>query len=251
VIQATTTDGVAFLRLDRGVTNPIDLELVNRLGEALTSAEDDADVAAVVLGSTNEKFFSIGFDIPALFAAPPPTFLHFFQAFDQLCLRLLGFPKPLVAALRGHATAGGCILAVCCDYRLIADGRRLMGLNEIKLGVPLPWPAECALRRLVGPRIARDVIDSGEFLPPDQLLRLGLVDAVLPVAEVEEQAARKARSLASTAGPAYRYIKRDRIEGLEAEIRDRLEDKERIFLDCWYSEPARRRLTEALERFKK
>jgi len=251
MIQATTTDGVTVLRLDRGVTNPIDLELVTRLGEALTAAEDDGGVAALVLSSAGEKFFSIGFDIPALFPAPPPTFLHFFRSFDQLCLRLIGFPKPVVAALRGHATAGGCILALCCDYRFIAEGRRLMGLNEIKLGVPIPWPAECLLRRLVGPRAARDVIDSGEFFPPDQLLRLGLVDAVLPAAEVEEQAAQKARSLASTAGPAYRYIKRDRIESLEAEVRDRLQDKERIFLDCWYSEPARRRLTEAMEKFKK
>lgn len=77
-------------------------------------------------------------------------------------LALYTLPKPVVAAITGHAIAGGCILALCCDYRFISEGRKLMGLNEVKLGVPVPYLADRVLHALVGTRYAREIIESGE-----------------------------------------------------------------------------------------
>jgi enoyl-CoA hydratase/carnithine racemase len=125
-----------------------------------------------------------------------------------------------------------------------------MGLNESRLGVPLPYPADCALRWLVGARTARDVADSGEFFLPPDLLRMGLVDELWPGEEVETRAVDKARTLAEAAGQAFPSIKRSRVEGLEAEIRLRLGEKQREFVEAWYSPVARARLEAAIEKFR-
>jgi enoyl-CoA hydratase/carnithine racemase len=250
MVDVAQDRGIAVVRLDRGVINALNPALVLSLGRAVATVREDDGLTALVLSSANDKFFSIGLDIPELLGFSRGDFARFLEDFDSLCLELITFPKPVIAALRGHATAGGCILALCCDYRLIADGRRRMGLNESRLGVPVPYPADCALRWLVGARTARDVADSGEFFLPPDLLRMGLVDEVWPGEEVETRAVEKARTLAEAAGQAFPSIKRSRVEGLEAEIRLRLGEKQREFVEAWYSPAARARLEAAIEKFR-
>jgi enoyl-CoA hydratase/carnithine racemase len=124
-----------------------------------------------------------------------------------------------------------------------------MGLNEIKLGVPVPYPADCILRDLVGVRAARDVMEGGEFYPPEALLLMGMVDRICPPEEVLSEAVEKAKTLAALPQEAYAIIKRNRVEPVEEHIWARLEAKERLFVDRWYSEEARERLREAMEKF--
>jgi enoyl-CoA hydratase/carnithine racemase len=249
MIAVDYQDTVAIVRLSRGVTNVLDLELVNELDEFLERIEHDASASALVLGSGNEKFFSIGFDIPHLFDLSRGDFETFFGEFNRVCLRLYTLPKPTAAAITGHAVAGGCILALCCDYRLIAEGKKLMGLNEIKLGVPVPYLADCVLQSIVGTRHARDMMDTGEFYAPADALRMGLVDAVLPVGDVLPKAVEKARLLGAWTPSAFALIKRNRVEQIEQRVLARREEKERLFVDCWYSDEARQRLKEAMDKF--
>jgi len=155
---------VAILKLNQGVTNAINGDLVQALDSALKSQAADPAVRGMVLTSSNNKFFSIGLDIPNLFALDEKDFRSFYQSFNRMCLSMLTTSKPLVVGITGHAIAGGCILSLCCDYRFISEGRKLIGLNEIKLGVPVPYVADCILRKLIGHRLARDVMDSGGFL---------------------------------------------------------------------------------------
>jgi enoyl-CoA hydratase/carnithine racemase len=151
--------------------------------------------------------------------------------------------------MTGHAIAGGCILALCCDYRFIAEGRKLMGLNEIKLGVPVPYLADCVLRHVVGARHAREIVETGEFYGPDKLLQMGVVDQVMPLEQVLPKAIEKAASLGTLPQAAFALIKRNRVEMVEAHILAHLEEKERVFLERWYSPEARERLEEAMEKF--
>jgi enoyl-CoA hydratase/carnithine racemase len=249
LILVEQCDGATVVRLHRGVTNALDLQCVNDLAEVVGEARSDPDVRSLVLTSANDKFFSIGFDIPQLVALGRDEFRHFFRTFNRVCLDLYTLPKPTVAAITGHAIAGGCILALCCDYRLIAEGRKLMGLNEVKLGLPVPYPADCMLRSLIGSRHAREVMESGEFYLPEASLGMGMVDQVLALEQVVERAVEKAVGLGSLPAVAYGMIKRNRVEVVEAEILAQQEEKERLFLDCWTSEEARRRLREAAEKF--
>jgi len=240
---------VAIARLDRGVTNALGPQVIHDLAELVELVKNDQSIASLVLGSANEKFFSIGLDIPYLFRLAKPEFAAFWAAFNRTCLELYTLPKPTLAAITGHAIAGGCILALCCDYRLIAEGRKLMGLNEIKLGVPIPYLIDCMLPGLVGGRVARDVVESGEFYPPDRLHRMGMVDRVVHPEKLMAQAIEKARALGEMPREAYAMIKRNRVEVVEARVRERLVEKQRWFVACWYSDSARSLLKEAMERF--
>lgn len=248
-VEVDHRGSVAVVRLARGVTNAVSPELVGELADLLDRLRGDAGARALVLTSASDRFFSIGFDLPRLVPLPREEFAAFFSAFDRLCLDLLTFPKPVVAAVTGHATAAGCILALCCDYRYVAEGRKLMGLNEIKLGVPVPYLADRVLAHLVGHRAARDIIDSGDFYAPADQLALGLTDRVLPPDQVIAKALGKAETLGASPGSAFADIKRNRIEPLAAEILGRLEDRQRSFIESWYAAPARERLQEALAKF--
>lgn len=240
---------IAIVRLDRGVTNALNLDLVAELAEAVRTVRLDPALLGLVLASSNDKFLSIGFDIPNLLPLSPRDFTFFYRAYTQLCLDLFTLPKPTAAAITGHAIAGGCILVLCCDYRFVAEGRKLMGLNEVKLGVPVPYVPDCILRALVGYRNARDIMGTGDFYPPEEALRLGLVDEILPPQEVLPKCIDKLAGLGAMPGEAGSLIKRNRVESVEAEIRAGLEDRERSFVQCWYSEEARERLKEAAAKF--
>jgi enoyl-CoA hydratase/carnithine racemase len=249
MIGVETRDQVAIVRLDRPVTNAINLQLVGELAETLEGVKQDSDVHSLVLGSSNDKFFSIGFDIPQLFDLTREDFRSFYEAFNRMCLDLYTLPKPTVAAITGHAIAGGCILALCCDYRFIAQGRKLMGLNEIKLGVPVPYVADCVLRHLVGVRNGRDIMDSGEFYGPEELSRMGVIDQAWPLEQVLPKAVEQAGLLGALTQQAFAMIKRNRVEVVEAQVLARLEEREQFFVERWYSDEARGRLREAMEKF--
>ncbi len=240
---------VAILKLNHGVTNAISGDLVLALDSALKSQAADPDVLGLVLTSSNRKFFSIGLDLPSLFALGEKEFRSFYQSFNQMCLNMLTISKPLVAGIAGHAIAGGCILSLCCDYRFISEGRKLIGLNEIKLGVPVPYVADCILRKLIGHRLARDVMDSGGFLEPEEAQRLGMVDRILPVEEVVPQSIEKARELSSDSMDAFALIKSSRVHALEREISAQLAEREDAFIKCWFSDDARVRLQDAISKY--
>jgi enoyl-CoA hydratase/carnithine racemase len=249
MIAAEVHNGTMVIKLDRGVTNALNLGLVQELSEALDRAEKAPDIHSLVLTSANEKFFSIGFDIPGLFDLPKEEFKIFYQTFNRLCLKLYMLPKPTIATITGHAIAGGCILALCCDERYIAAGRKLIGLNEIKLGVPVPYVADCLLHDWIGARLARQVMEAGEFYPPEEALQMGMVDRVLPSDNVLPRSQERAGALGSLPSNAMQVIKNNRVERVAAQIRAHLGEKEEIFIECWYAEDTRARLKEAMEKF--
>jgi len=239
----------ALVKLNRGVTNALNLECVSELDKILEQIENAPTVRGLVLSSSNDKFFSIGFDIPQLYHLDKADFQKFYRAFNRACMHLFTLSKPTVAAITGHAIAGGTILALCCDYRFIADGRKLMGLNEVKLGVPVPYLANCILHSLVGTRHAREIREGGEFLSPEESLEVGLVDQILPQEHVVDAAIEKAQFLGSMPSLAFGLIKQNRTKGIEAQISEHGEEKSKSFIECWYSNEARQLLREAMHKF--
>jgi 3,2-trans-enoyl-CoA isomerase len=249
VIGLEQQDGVALVKLNRGVINAINQHVLDTLGKALQEFKDDPGVCGLVLTSSNDKFFSIGFDLPELYPLPQQEFGAFFRAFNLLCLDLYVFPKPTIAAITGHATAGGCILALCTDYRFIAKGRRLMGVNESKLGVPITYLATCLLRQLVGERQTREAVASGTLYPPEEAFQIGMVDGVYPPAQVVSVALQKARDLGEMPGDAFGANKRLWVRAIESQVRPYLEEEIKLFLERWYSPAARQLLKDALGKF--
>ncbi len=248
-IEAATEEGVRILKLNRGVTNPLNGEVVKELSGHIREVEDSKKIMALVITSANEKFFSLGFDIPELYPKEPQGFKDFFSAFNQLCLDLYILPKPTVAALSGHAIAGGFILASCCDYRFRSQGKKFSALNEINLGVPVPYLSDLILRQLVGDRKATEMLYSGKMIPAEEALQMGIVDGLfLPQALLPESLA-KARELGSLPSKDFGAIKANRTGEVAKKIRRRLEEDIRLFMKFWYGEEARGRLKEAMKKF--
>lgn len=248
MIQVEHHDTITIAKLNRSVTNALNLDVLNTLAEILKKVRKDSIIHSLILTSTNDKFFSIGFDIPELYGLSRSDFKVFYKTFNRVCLDLYTIPKLTIAAINGHAVAGGCILALCCDYRIIAEGKKKMGLNEIKLGVPIPYPADRILNQIVGYRNAREIVDTGDFYLPEKLLDMGMVDHIVPQDYVLEKAIEKAQ-LTDEATDAFAMIKQNRIEDVEAEILAKLKEKEQIFLNLWYAPETRRRLEAAMEKF--
>jgi enoyl-CoA hydratase/carnithine racemase len=240
---------VGVVKLNHGPTNAINLDLVDHLAERLGEVRADPQIRGLVLTSSNDKFFSIGFNIPELIELPRDDLKHFYSSFNQLCIDLFTLPKPTIAAITGHAIAGGCIMTLCCDYRFIAQGRKLMGLNEIKLGLPVPYVADCILRNLLEVRHAREIMEVGDFYLPEASSQMGLVDQVLPLEGVITEAGELVETIGSYPEDAFAAIKRNRVEGIEKHILDKLEEKERIFIRCWYSEAGQKLLRDAISKF--
>jgi enoyl-CoA hydratase/carnithine racemase len=248
-IDVVIREKVAVAKLSRNVTNAINLDLIHELSDYLRSIKDNTNMTGLVLTSANEKFFSIGFDIPTLIKLERKDFQEFYEAFNGLCIDLYSFPKPVVAAITGHAVAGGCILTICCDYRYIAEGKKFMGLNEIKLGVPLPYPADCMLRQIVHDRDARTILDTGDFFLPEVTFKMGLVDEIMPLAQVIPGSVEKVRAIDTLSSDAFCVIKHNRTEGVVAQIQAALKDKQKIFVDMWYMDATRKKLEAALDKF--
>jgi enoyl-CoA hydratase/carnithine racemase len=240
---------VAVVRLQYGVTNALSPKVIHGLEAVFRRVREDDAVNGLVLTSSNEKFFSIGFDIPELFEMNKDDFRGFYRLFNQTCLDLFTLPKPTVAAITGHAIAGGCILALCCDYRFVAKGHKLMGLNEVRLGLPVPYLPDRLLHSLLGVLRAREMMESGELYPAEKAFEMGLADKILPIGDVVKAAIEHADTLGSLPKVGYRMIKENRVEILAESVIARQDQKETAFIGSWYSDEARERLKEAIKKF--
>jgi len=249
MISIEMQETTAVLKLDRSRKNPIDLGLVDEARKALKDFRKDPGIRGLVLGSASERFFSIGFDIPHLLDISREEFERFYRAFTGLCLDLYTFPKPTAAAVQGHATAGGFILTLACDYRFIAEGHILMGLNEAKLGVPVPHFSELVLEKIAGRTNAADIIEGGEFFLPEDALLLGIADYVLPVEEVQQNAVAAVRGVDVDILETFGTIKAARTRKIEKAVREEMDERSRRFIERWYAPEVRENLKEAMKKF--
>ena len=237
---------VALLRLTNRVTNAIGPALVADFSNALSLIATDFR-GCVLAGGT--KFFSIGLDLPALVHLSRQEMSRFWDDFDQAVLDLYCLPLPTAAAIGGHATAGGTILALGADFRLIAAGRKLMGLNEINIGVPVPFLAALMLRQIVGDRTARDLQYKGDLIHPETAKSIGLVDDIGPEEKIEALALEAIGTLADKPQGAFGLIKRYRTETLVRLFESRRREKKEEMLACWFQPTVQDLLKKAAEKF--
>ena len=197
--------GVRVLTLDRPPANALDETLLRDLDAALDAARDASTVRGVVVTGTG-VFFSGGFDL----AAPrrDTAAARALRAlYRDVHVKLLGLPKPTLAAVGGHAIAGGLVLALACDYRLGGDGDWRLGLNEVAIGASFPRAAlEIVRLRLPHPRAAELLLGAALY-PASQATRLGVVDELLPAADLHATVLRRAARMAGYPCEAYAHTK--------------------------------------------
>ncbi len=192
-LQLAVNDRVAVITLDRGRSNPINLEMIAELIQTIKNLEENDEVAGVIL-TGKENFFSSGVDLIEVYDYDEQKIRQFWVDLLQLQTALFSFKKPLVAAISGHSPAGGCVLAICCDYRVMAQGKFIIGLNEIPVGIIVPETICENYAFWIGKRKAYQYLLEGKLLSVDEALRDGLVDEVCEPEEVMAAAERKLRA---------------------------------------------------------
>ncbi|GAA3390702.1 enoyl-CoA hydratase/isomerase family protein [Streptomyces roseoviridis] len=215
-VNLEVAEGVGTIRLDRPPMNALDIATQDRLRELAEEATNRDDVRAVILYG-GEKVFAAGADIKEMQVMDHAAMVKRSRALQDSFTAVARIPKPVVAAVTGYALGGGCELALCADYRIAADDAKL-GQPEILLGLIPGAGGTQRLSRLVGPSTAKDLIFTGRMVKADEALRLGLVDRVVPAAEVYEQAHAWAAKLAQGPAIALRAAKEAIDQGLETDI---------------------------------
>lgn len=205
MIHQKTTDGIAVLRMEHGKANILDAELLQAAAEALDAAEASPARAVVLTGTGS--IFSAGVDLFRVLDGGPDYLRIFLPALSRTVERLLTFPLPTVAALNGHAIAGGYVLAATCDRRLMATGKGRVGVPELKVGVPFPAAALEAVRLAVSPEHVEEVVYGGGTFTAEAALERGLVHGLAGPEELMEHALAVARDLASLPPDAFRVTK--------------------------------------------
>ena len=233
-----------FVSMEHGPANALDGALVAELNARLDEAE--ASGRPLVLTGTG-RFFSAGLDLAGL-PEDRPSMGAFLDAFDELLRRLFWFPCPTVAAVNGHAVAGGAILAAGCDVRIGAEGEYRIGVSEVQLGVVFPAVAFEILRAAVPLTHTAAVLLRGRLTGPSEAVPNGFLHELAPADELTSRAAARATELGALPREAYVHTKRElRREFLERARKRRPETRER-FLDTWFSEESRARRAEILNR---
>jgi enoyl-CoA hydratase len=197
---------VAIITVNRPkVLNALNTQTLDELRRAILELKRDDAVRAVVLTGSGEKAFIAGADINEL-ATQTPTSGRDYAMTGQHVLDLIEhMGKPVIAAINGFALGGGCELAMACTIRLAADTARL-GQPEINLGIIPGYAGTQRLARLVGRGRALEILLTGDMVPAQEAYRLGLVNRVVPAAELMAEAKKLAATLASKAPVAVRYI---------------------------------------------
>jgi enoyl-CoA hydratase/carnithine racemase len=233
----------ALIRLDKGRGNAIDPALVDDLLKAVREVGADDRVRAVLLGSAHPRLFCPGLDLVTLIEMDRPALSGFMARFAELVMALYGLPKPLIAAVSGHAVAGGCVLALTADWRVLARGAQI-GLNEVKVGVPLPWSVALLLRATVSPSALTRVALLGRNASGDEAVTMGLAHEVVDAETLEgtwrarlaEFADKDARAVATT----KRYLRASVLAEMGAHEAARADE----FLDSWFSQGTQERIRE-------
>jgi enoyl-CoA hydratase/carnithine racemase len=232
--------------MDKARGNAIDEAFVGEMAQVVSELAADDGVRGVLLASGHPKLFCPGLDLVALLDYDRAGMDRFMKAFADMALRLYGLPKPAVAAIHGPAVAGGFVLALTADHRILRRGAAI-GLNEVRVGVPLPWSVALLLRASVPPSSLSRVALLGANFTDEEALALGLVHEVREadgfeascLARLEEFAEKDPRSVSLT----KTYLR----AAVLAEMRSQEDVRRAEFLEAWFSPEGRERIRAVVE----
>jgi enoyl-CoA hydratase/carnithine racemase len=231
----STSENVATVVINRPKVNAINGSLVEELGECFQKLAIDPDVRAVIL-TGGGSFFSFGLDIPEFLNYSKDSFTKFLIKFTDLLKYIFLFPKPVVAVLNGHAVAGGCMLALPCDYRLMVSEKAKISLNELTFGSTVFVSGVEMLKFSVGARKAELMLYQGAMYSGEEAKQLGIVDELVSKENLHDASRVIAQDFAKKEGRAFESIKMLLRKHIVEEINKKDKDSILEFVDIWYSE---------------
>ena len=229
MIELEYDDDVAIVRMAHGPVNALDVELCEAVAAQFRALATDPARAVVLTGSG--KAFSAGADLRRYVDEGEPYARRFVPALDDLFRSVFECGKPVVAAVNGHAIAGGCVLAACADMTVMSGGR--IGVPELVVGVPFPRVAVEVLRFAVGDLTARRLMFGAQTFPVEQAVALGLADVVRSAESLVPAAVERARFMATSVPADTFALTKAQLRRDARERMDRYGDEADAVLDLW------------------
>lgn len=249
-IQVTIKDRLAILTLNRGRSNAMNREMIKELTDMLLNIENDELIGGLLIRG-RDQFFSAGLDLMELYAYDEEETRSFWEQFLRLIARLTAFKKPMVAAINGHSPAGGCVLALACDARVMADGKFIIGLNEVPVGIIVPDSIFQLYAFWLGQADAARSLLEGKLFSPEEALKIGLIDELVNGDSIMTAAERKIRKYMAFEPQTWQQSKLNIRKGLIAVTEgDQTRDLD-LMLEQWWSPATRSILKMLIDNLKK
>ena len=249
-VRLEKQDSIGHIVLDRPPANSYDKAFMDELDAVIDDAGRDDAVKAIVLRSASEKFFSAGADVSVFAKSGLDEQTAFVARANEAMSKFENTPKVVIAAINGHCLGGGLEMALCCDFRVAAEGAYRIGLPEVTLGLLPGTGGTQRLPRLIGRQKALDFMLRGATMPPQDALAAGIVDEVVPVAELVDKAVERARLYAT--GPTYAIgrIKKATVQGFGMRLDEGLKLERQLLIELFKSEDAKEGVTAFVEKRK-
>ncbi|GAB1463646.1 enoyl-CoA hydratase/isomerase family protein [Pedobacter sp.] len=248
-ISTSVKDRLAIITLNRGRANALNREMVTELQQMLINIENDDNIGGVII-TGRENFFSAGLDLLELYHYNEEEIKSFWNLFLEFSAKITAFKKPLVAAINGHSPAGGCVIALACDARVIAEGKFIIGLNEVPVGIVVPNSIFHLYSFWLGHGNAYRNLLEGKLFSPEEALAVGLVDEVVKPESIMTAAERKVRKYMAFEANTWQQSKLNlRKDVIAVTSANQSEDLE-VMLKQWWSMGTRAILKSLVEGLK-
>jgi enoyl-CoA hydratase/carnithine racemase len=249
-VRLEKQDSIGHIVLDRPPANSYDKTFMEELDAAIEEARRDDAVKAIVVRSASERFFSAGADVSVFAKSGLDEQNAFVVCANEAIGKFESTPKVVVAAINGHCLGGGLEIALCCDFRIAAEGAYRIGLPEVTLGLLPGTGGTQRLPRLIGRQKALDFMLTGRAVTPQEALAAGIVDEVVPAAELVDKTLEHARSYATGPTFAIGRIKKAAVLGFGMRLDEGLKLERQLLIELFKSDDAKEGVTAFVEKRK-
>ena len=249
-VQKQIESNIAILQLNRPKANAINENMVDELLLHLSKIKNDDSINGIIL-TGNAGFFSAGLDVLELFPQTEEEIKNFWIKFNKLLIELFSYPKLIFSAITGHSPAGGTVLAIMTDYRIMAEGNYKIGLNEVAVGLILPGAIGKVFRYILGSRNAEIYGLTGKLVLAEQALNVGLVDEVIPLENVLEETKNRMDTWLKLPNYQQGLTKLKLRDSIINEIKMNQEIYTQEIIDIWFSEPGKKILGGLVNKLRK
>ncbi len=243
-IHVSIKDHLAIITLNRGKSNALNREMITELKDILGHIAADPLIGGVLI-TGKEHFFSAGLDLIELYNYNEEEAKSFWELFLQFTASITSFKKPMVAAINGHAPAGGCVIALACDVRIMAEGKYIIGLNEVPVGIIVPHAIFSLYSFWLGKAQAARSLLEGKLFSPEEALQIGLVDELVKPERIMTAAERKIRKYMALSPVTWQQSKLNIRQELIAATTADQSDALALMLEQWWT-PATRNLLKTI-----